>query len=195
MSSLDTFLNKDLLNPGTLPGAVFYGLLFLLLATLMVRLGVAKASKCDHEQVIDRIAAAFLVQLVQIGVYLLAFILYAHLIPELCALGTAPLASVSVASAIVGLAAQNALGNPIAGIPLLLHRPFRVRRRYEVTQWRLGLVRAKMTRGSAAHPIDRPTHRRIIRSSSNLEITNQPEPYLVLHYCQLFVLGPSLTST
>jgi small conductance mechanosensitive channel len=135
MSSLETFINKDLLNPGTLPGAVFYGLLFLLLATLMVRLvrlGVAKALKRDHKQVIDRTAVAFLVQLAQIGIFVLAFIFYAHLVPELRALGTALLAGVSVASVIIGLAAQNTLGNLIAGISLLLYRPFRVGDRVQI---------------------------------------------------------------
>jgi small-conductance mechanosensitive channel len=135
MSSLDTFLNKDWLNPETLPGAVFYGLLFLLLATFivrLVRLGVAQALKRDHKQVIDRTAAAFLLELAQIGIFLLAFIFYAHLVPELRALGTALLASVSVASVIIGLAAQSTLGNLIAGISLLLYRPFQVGDRMQI---------------------------------------------------------------
>lgn len=146
MSNLDAFLKKDLLNPGTLPGALFYGLLFLLLATLiarMVRLGVAQALKRDHKRIIDRAAAAFVVQLVQIGSYLLAFIFYAHLIPELRALGTALLAGVSVASVIVGLAAQSTLGNLIAGISLMLYRPFHVGDRVQInapTGLEMGIV-------------------------------------------------------
>lgn len=41
-------------------------------------------------------------------------------------LGTALPAGVSVASIIVGLAAQNTLGNLVSGVSLLLYRPFRV---------------------------------------------------------------------
>jgi len=40
------------------------------------------------------------------------------------AVGTALLAGVSVASVVVGLAAQNTLSNLIAGFSLLLYRPF-----------------------------------------------------------------------
>ena len=46
--------------------------------------------------------------------------------PVLRALGTAMLAGASVASIVLGLAAQNTLGNLIAGVALLLYRPFRV---------------------------------------------------------------------
>src|SRR5262249_46599617 len=69
----------------------------------------------------------------QIGIYLLALVFYAHLIPALRALGTALLASVSVASVVLGLAAQSTLGNLIAGIALLLYRPFQVGDRVQVT--------------------------------------------------------------
>ena len=47
-------------------------------------------------------------------------VLYAHLIPALRSMGTALLTGVSVVSVIIGLAAQNTLGNLIAGISLLL---------------------------------------------------------------------------
>ena len=65
-------------------------------------------------------------QLLQAAVYVAAGILYAHLIPELRTLGTAMLAGASVASIVLGLAAQSTLGNLIAGLALLLYRPFRV---------------------------------------------------------------------
>jgi small-conductance mechanosensitive channel len=64
--------------------------------------------------------------LAQFLAYLVIFILYAHLIPELRALGTALLAGVSVVSVVIGLAAQNTLGNLVAGLSLVLYRPIRV---------------------------------------------------------------------
>jgi len=135
MTALEQFLSKDLLNPATLPGAVFYALVVAVLATIvarLLRLTVAQALKRDHKRRIDRTVVAFLTQLAQITVYLLAFIFYANLIPELRSLGTALLASVSVVSVIIGLAAQPTLGNLIAGIALMLYRPFRVGDRMQI---------------------------------------------------------------
>ena len=59
-------------------------------------------------------------------IWALALILYAHLIPELRSLGTVLLTGASVASILVGLAAQSTLGNVIAGLSLLLYRPFQI---------------------------------------------------------------------
>jgi small-conductance mechanosensitive channel len=47
------------------------------------------------------------------------------LIPPLNRLGTALLAGVSLVSVIVGFAAQSTLGNLVAGISLVLYKPFR----------------------------------------------------------------------
>lgn len=58
--------------------------------------------------------------------YLASFMLYAHPIPELRALGTALLAGVSVVSVVLGLAALSAPGNLVAGVSLVLYRPVRV---------------------------------------------------------------------
>ena len=53
-------------------------------------------------------------------------ILYANVIPELHAFGTALLAGASVASVLVGVVAQSTLGNMIAGLSLLMYRPFQI---------------------------------------------------------------------
>jgi small-conductance mechanosensitive channel len=57
---------------------------------------------------------------------------YAHLVPGLSGLGSASLTSISVITVIVGLAAQNTLGNLVAGISLLLYRPFKLGDRLQV---------------------------------------------------------------
>jgi len=59
-------------------------------------------------------------------IWVLAVMLYAQLIPGLRSLGIALLAGASVASIIVGLAAQSTLGNLIAGLSLLLYRPVQI---------------------------------------------------------------------
>jgi small conductance mechanosensitive channel len=136
MAGLEEFLNKDLLNPETLEGAVLYALVFLVAAvaiTRLIRLAMLQALQRDHRRMFDRTVVTFLTQLVQIGVYLLALVLYAHLVPALRSLGTVLLASVSVASIIIGLAAQSTLSNLIAGVSLVLYRPFQVGDRIQLS--------------------------------------------------------------
>lgn len=134
----ESFLKKDFVNPATFFGAIFYALVFLLFAWFIaraLRLTAEKALKFAEEKVelIDRTATTFLIQLLQISIYLIAFTLYAHLIPELHSLGTAFLTGVSIASVVIGLAAQNTLGNLIAGISLVLYRPFHIGDRLQLT--------------------------------------------------------------
>ncbi len=119
----------DLLEPETPLGIVFYAILFLLLAGLLsraLRLAVDKVLSRDEHGLIDRTVASFLTQLAQIAIYILALTFYAHLIPALSRVGTALLAGVSIASVVLGLAAQNTLGNLVAGVAILLYRPIRL---------------------------------------------------------------------
>lgn len=136
MAILDKFLPIELIKPGTLLGALFYALVFLILAWLgarALRLSVAKLLKRDEQRVIGHTVALFLAQLAQIGIYLVALIFYTHLIPALHKVGTVLLTGAGVASVVIGLAAQNTLGNVIAGISLLLYRPFQVGDRVQVS--------------------------------------------------------------
>ncbi|HZM27387.1 MAG TPA: mechanosensitive ion channel domain-containing protein [Gemmatimonadales bacterium] len=120
---------RDLVDPSTLPGALLYAVLFFgtaaavarVLRTFVRRL----LSHADHVAV-DRTGVQFVTQLTQALIYLCATVLYAHLVPVLRQLGTALLTGVSVASVVIGLAAQNTLGNIIAGFSILLYRPFRI---------------------------------------------------------------------
>ena len=68
----------------------------------------------------------FVTVFVQSLLFLVGLVLYAHMVPGLRAFGTALLAGASVASVVVGLAAQDALGNLIAGFSLVLSRSVRV---------------------------------------------------------------------
>jgi small-conductance mechanosensitive channel len=129
MKEFETLVRHDLLNPRTVTGAVMYGLISLTVAWIAaraLRLTVKEALARTDRAMIDRTSVLFLTQLAQIGIYLLALTFYAHVIPELRSVGTALLTSVGVASVVVGLAAQNTLGNVVAGISLVLYRPFEV---------------------------------------------------------------------
>jgi small-conductance mechanosensitive channel len=114
-----------LLNPRSLVGAGFLGALVFALASVVVLLIRGTARRVGRH-LSDVTALQFVSALAQLLTYVIGFVLYAHLIPELRALGTALLAGVSVVSVVVGLAAQNTLGNLIAGFSLVLYRQIRV---------------------------------------------------------------------
>lgn len=136
MKFFESILQGKFIDPSTVLGALFYAFVFLMIATLAaraLRLTVLKVLERDTGRRIDRNVALFMTQLAQIVIYLLALSFYAHLIPELRALGTALLAGVSVVSVVIGLAAQNTLGNLIAGISLVLYRPFDEGDRLQIT--------------------------------------------------------------
>src|SRR5277367_5252770 len=126
----------DLKNPGTMLGAAFFGLIALVAAWL-----IGRAVKVGIHRYLDRLEKAgadatgirFLGKLATAGIYIATFVCYAHIIPGLRTLGTSMLASLGVASVVVGLAAQSTLGNLIAGISLVLYRPFKVGDRVQVT--------------------------------------------------------------
>jgi small conductance mechanosensitive channel len=124
-------------TPGTLPYALLLAVLIGLIAWLVGRaLALAFERLMDRPGHLrlpaDRTALKFLAQLTRLGVYLFAFVTYANMVPQLRGLGTAWLASVGVVSVVLGLAAQNTLGNLIAGISLLLYRPFNLGDRLQV---------------------------------------------------------------
>ena len=124
-----------LFDPSSLAGALLYAAIFLAAAAgvaRFIRTSVRRLlSHPDHGQ-LDRTGIQFLTQFSQALVYLCALVLWAHLVPFLRHLGTALLAGVSIASVVIGLAAQNTLGNVISGFALLLYRPFRIGDRLQV---------------------------------------------------------------
>jgi small conductance mechanosensitive channel len=124
----------SLLRPDSLVGAGVYLLIFVILALLLSRiLRLAVHSALTRQGHIDRTAISFLQQLGTAAIWVVMLILYAHLIPVLRAMGTALLAGASVASVILGLAAQSTLGNLVAGIAITIYRPFRLGDALQVT--------------------------------------------------------------
>jgi|TARA_R100001143_G_scaffold20371_2_gene21882 small-conductance mechanosensitive channel len=77
-------------------------------------------------------AARFLSKVASVFVWLIILMLYAHMIPALDRLSTALLASVSVASIVIGLAAQSTLANFVSGLSLIFYRPFRLGDRIQI---------------------------------------------------------------
>jgi len=115
------------LHPDTIWGALGYLVLFMILAWGLARvLRAAVNASMIRKGHIDRTTISFLQQLGTALIWVVAIILYAHLIPALRSMGTALLAGASVASVVIGLAAQSTLGNLVAGIAITIYRPFRL---------------------------------------------------------------------
>jgi small conductance mechanosensitive channel len=121
------------IHPNTLLGALVYLALVLALGvagTIAIRHAARRALKRDQ---IDQMAVTFIRPIAVAVLWVALGVAYLHLIPVLRAVGTAMLAGASVASIVLGVAAQNTLGNAIAGLALLVYRPFRVGDRLQVT--------------------------------------------------------------
>ncbi|HHS93870.1 MAG TPA: mechanosensitive ion channel family protein [Rhodobacterales bacterium] len=123
-------------DPNTLTGALELGVLYLMVgqvSALIVGRMFRFLLENDTEGRIDRMTAAFLKRIVQVIVWLFILTFYAKTIPTLDKLGTALLASVSIASVVIGLAAQSTLSNLVSGISLIIYRPFRLGDRIQIT--------------------------------------------------------------
>lgn len=124
-------------DPSNIVGAAVYFLIFAALAVVVARLIHMFTQRLLRSETFERVGdpttLVFVSQIAQGAVYLLAFVLYAHIIPALSAMGTALLASASVITVILGFAAQNTLANFVAGVALLIYRPFRLGDHVEVT--------------------------------------------------------------
>ena len=118
----------DLIDPRTPEGAVVWGVLILLAAVICARLvGAAarRALKGDGLE-IGASTRGFVVQTLQASIFVFGLVIYAHMVPALHKLANALLASASIFSLVVGIAAQATLGNLIAGLAMIMYRPFAV---------------------------------------------------------------------
>jgi len=115
------------ISPNSLIGALAYFVLFVIAAFVLSRLlRTALHAAMTRAGHLDRTTISFLQQMLSALIWVIMLILYAHLIPVLRSLGTALLAGASVASVVIGLAAQSTLGNLVAGVSITIYRPFRL---------------------------------------------------------------------
>ena len=122
------------LHPDTFWGALAYFVLFVLVAWILSRtLKAAVHASLTRKGHFDRTTISFLQQFGSALIWVVMLILYAHLIPVLRSMGTALLAGASVASVVIGLAAQSTLGNLVAGVAITIYRPFRLGDTLQVT--------------------------------------------------------------
>lgn len=114
-----------MLNPRSLLGTVLLGALAFALASVVVVL-IRRATRRVERHLTNVTALGFVSAFAQLLAYVSAFVLYAHTVPELRAVGTVLLTGVSVISVVVGVAAQNTLGNLVAGFSLVMSSTIRV---------------------------------------------------------------------
>jgi len=148
-------IRRSLLDPNTLLGAALWGIAFVGLAMALAAL-IRRFSRRVEPHLSDVTGLRFISAFTQVLAYLIGVILYAHLVPELRALGTALLAGVSIVSIVLGLAAQNTLSNLIAGLSLVLYRPIRVGDEVQLATPR-GLMTAKVELVSLGYTMLRDT--------------------------------------
>ena len=182
---------QDLLSyvrPDTLWGALAYLVIFVALAMLLSRaLRVAVHAAMTRNGHLDRTSISFLQQICTALIWVLMLILYAHLIPALRSMGTALLAGASVASVVIGLAAQSTLGNLVAGIAITIYRPFRLGDTLQVatpTGTDIGIVELislgyTTLRAPAGHLIVLPNSSAASQVILNLSATFAPWPIAV----------------
>src|SRR5215470_5015693 len=121
-------------KPDSFIGATLYLVLFICAALILARvLRAALHAAMTRQGHIDRTTIVFLQQFGSAAIWILMLILYAHLIPVLRSMGTALLAGASIASVVIGLAAQSTLGNLVAGVSITLYRPFRLGDTLQIT--------------------------------------------------------------
>jgi small-conductance mechanosensitive channel len=169
METLTEFLTQQMLNPATVAGAITYGVIFLLMAVVasrLLRTTLVRVFKPRRGQVVGVSTALFATDLGQLIIYVTAFLFYAQLVPALRSLGTAMLTGVSVFSVILGVAAQQTLGNLIAGVALQLYRPFKVGDNLQMTA-PTGLESGTVERVTLGYTVIKaPDHRRIVVPNS-----------------------------
>jgi moderate conductance mechanosensitive channel len=132
VDSLVNLIHRDFFNPNTLAGAVAWGLVFFAIASGIAG-GIRRFTRRVESHLSDVTGLRFASAFAQVLTYVIGFIIYAHLIPDLHEIQKTLLAGVGVLSVIIGLAAQTTLGNLIAGISLVLYKPFRIGDRIQLS--------------------------------------------------------------
>lgn len=113
----------------TIQGAVALFAMFLLLGLFLSHVwskAVHATIHRDRDGRIDRLSAGFIRQIGHLFIWAVVLTLFAHSVPALNRFATTLLASVSIASVVIGLAAQSTLSNLVAGEGLIFYRPFRL---------------------------------------------------------------------
>lgn len=113
----------------TIQGAVALFVMFLVLGLFLSHVwskAVHATIHRDRDGRIDRLSAGFIRQIGHLFIWAVVLTLFAHSVPALNRFATTLLASVSIASVVIGLAAQSTLSNLVAGVGLIFYRPFRL---------------------------------------------------------------------
>jgi small-conductance mechanosensitive channel len=139
----------------TVLGATLYGLIFTAVAFILSQF-IRRLERRLESHLTDTTGLRFASALVQVLIFVFAFVFYARLIPELRVVATTALAGAGVVSVVVGLAAQSTLSNIIAGISLVLYRTVSIGDKIQLTTPK-GLATATVEQLSLGYTLLRDT--------------------------------------
>jgi len=161
---------NGLFAANTLLGASLYGVVFLAAAFTVARF-VRKVERRIEIHLSDATGLRFASAFIQILIYVVACIFYAHLIPELRALATAVLAGAGVVSVVVGLAAQSTLSNLISGVSLVMNRAVSIGDKVKLTT-PIGLTTATVEQLSLGYTVLRDLEGNEILVPNSIMVSN-----------------------
>jgi small conductance mechanosensitive channel len=120
-----------LLNPNTLIGDLLLAVILIILAwiaavittRLIQRPGPLLGSL---EKRVDKTVMRYILRVKNLLIFIIAFMIYASLVPGLRALMGTLVAGAGITALVVGFAAKSTLANLISGLSLAVYRPFRI---------------------------------------------------------------------
>lgn len=124
-------LKSLLFNPITTPGALITAVVIFFLAWVVSRI-LGQLIKSWEKPIrkifpgVDETVWRFFVHLKTLFVFMIAFALFASLVPSLRALLGTLVASAGITAIVIGFAAKSTLANLVAGVGLAVYRPVRI---------------------------------------------------------------------
>lgn len=128
---MDWISLEKAVDPSTDTGAIALAILMIIIAwivcvvtTRLFKRGEWVIGKLERN--VDQTVVRYFIRFKNLFIWLLAFLIYASLVPTLKAMMGAMVAGAGITALVVGFAAKSTLANLIAGLSLAVYRPIRI---------------------------------------------------------------------
>ena len=128
---MDWISLEKVVDPSTDTGAIALAILMIIIAwivcvvtTRLFKRGEWVIGKLERN--VDQTVIRYFIRFKNLFIWLLAFLIYASLVPTLKAMMGAMIAGAGITALVVGFAAKSTLANLIAGLSLAVYRPIRI---------------------------------------------------------------------
>jgi len=128
---MDWISLEKVVDPSTDTGAIALAILMIIIAwivcvvtTRLFKRGEWVIGKLERN--VDQTVVRYFIRFKNLFIWLLAFLIYASLVPTLKAMMGAMIAGAGITALVVGFAAKSTLANLIAGLSLAVYRPIRI---------------------------------------------------------------------